>query len=201
MLDRFMRFVCAVAMVVAMGGCQTSWWEQGLSTGPESATARAEGTEVRFREVPWERVDATIAELRGVVAASPRHMDEWTASQKAEHKARLLSGLQISESPEHVRILGKSEFRTTERIHVPSEEMRTLANRLGADTVVWSSRLLGKADRVVQEPVTLFEDGTWWDRRDGVRESSSFSQTRTGWVPVRVQVDEYGYIGFFLSTR
>jgi hypothetical protein len=201
MLDRFRTFVCVLAMVGAMGGCRTSMWEQGLSTGPESAMPRIEGSEVRFREVPWERVDATIAELRGVVAASSTHMDEWTATQKAEHKALLLRGLQISEPAERVRVLGQSEFRTTDRINVPSEEMQTVANRLGADTVVWSSCLLGKADRVVQEPVTLFEDGTWWDRRDGVRDSSSFSQTRTGWVPVRVQVDEYRYIGFFLNTR
>jgi hypothetical protein len=193
--------VTALASLASLGGCQSSLWEQGLSAGPEAATPREEAAEVRFREVPWERVDATIAELRGFVAASPTHMDEWTPAQRADHKARLLLGLQISEPADSVRLVGKSEFRTTERINVPSVEMQALANRLGADTVVWSSRLLGKADRVVQEPVTLYEDGTWWDRRSGVRDSNSFSQTRTGWVPVRIQVDEYGYIGFYLRTR
>lgn len=177
------------------GGCQASKWEANLSAGPETAEMRQPETFVRFREVPWERVDGTLASMQSIVAGSATHPDEWTAAQKLDHKAKLLGGLQISEPVDTVRILGKSEFRTTDKIVAPSDEMKRLANELGADTVVWSAKLLGKADRVVQEPITVFNDGTYW--RDG----RSRTETQTGWVPVRIQVDETAYIAFFLRCK
>lgn len=186
-------------LLLALGaGCHTSPWESGLARGPDTAAPRAEGTAVRVREVPWERVEATLAALRADVAASDVHPDEWPVERRAEHKVRLLNGLQISESAETVKVLGKSEFRAVDRVVIPNDELDRLARSLGADTVVWSSRALGKADRVVQEPVTWYNDGTSaWGRAD----RGAFGEMRTGWVPVRVQVDETGYVGFFLRSN
>lgn len=201
MKTRLIALVSVAASCLLLGGCGTSAWQTGLSSGPETAAPNAAEAEVRFREVPWERIDATLSELRADVAADAVHPSEWPEDRKLAHKARLLQGLQISEAATTVRVLGKSQFSTTDKLNVPSEEMRKLANELGADTVVWSSKYVGKADRVVQEPVTLFSDGTYWSRgADGLR-SRSVSETQTGWVPVRVQVDETAYIGFFLRCR
>lgn len=198
-VQQLVRIGC-VALLVAMGnagGCRTSPWQTNLSGGPETAEPRQDGTFVRFREVPWERVETTLATLKAEVSASTTHPDEWSPEQKQAHKAKLLEGLQISEPAAGVRVVGKSEFRTTDKLHTPSEEMQAVANGLGADTVVWSSKLLGKADRVVQEPITVFTDGTYW--RDG--RSRSVTETQTGWVPVKIQVDEKAYIAFFLRCR
>lgn len=188
-----------LAVWVAMAaGCQSSPWASGLGRGPDSAPPLPEGSSVRVREVPWERVEATLTALRADVAASPTHPDEWPAERRAEHKVRLLNGLQISEAPDTVKVLGKSEFRTTDRVSIPSEALTKVAISLGADTVVWSSRPLGKADRVVQEPVTWYNDGTSdWGRTD----RGAFGEMRTGWVPVRIQMDETGYVGFFLRSK
>lgn len=194
--------IAAGGFVLTMAGCQGSRWEKGLSTGPESAAPLAETVSVRFREVQWERVESTLEALRRDEAESSVNPSEWGPERRAEHRAKLLTGLQISEPAPRVRVLAKSEFRTTDAINVPSEEMEALARRLGADTVVWSRRLLGKADRVVSEPSTSFTDGTYWSRgADGRVRSRSYSETRTDWIPVRVQVDETAYIGFFFATR
>lgn len=199
--------VWAGALVVGvlasiLGGCQGSRWERGLATGPDAAAPLAERAPVRFREVQWERVEATLEELRRDEGATAVHPSEWSAERKGEHKARLLAGLQISEPAPQVRVVGKSEFRTTDAINVPSTELEALARGLGADTVVWSRKLLGKTDRVVSEPATSFTDGTYWSRdADGRLRSRSYSETRTDWIPVRVRVDETAYIGFFFATR
>ncbi|XVJ59613.1 MAG: hypothetical protein HEQ23_09500 [Tepidisphaera sp.] len=187
----------SVPAVLGMG-CETSRWETGLARGPDAASPLPQGSSVRVREVPWERVEATLASLRADVAASSVHPDEWPAEKREEHKIRLLNGLQISESPTSVKVLGKTEFRAADKVVIPSEELTKLALGLGADTVVWSSRPLGKADRIVQEPVTWYNDGTThWRDKDG----GAFGEMRTGWVPVRVQVDETGYVGFFLRSK
>lgn len=194
--------VAAAALLGALGGCQGSRWERGLATGPDAAAPLAEGAPVRFREAPWERVEATMDELRRAEAATAVHPSEWSAEQKAEHKAKLLAGLQISEPAPQVRVVGRSEFRTTDAINVPSAELESLARGLGADTVVWTRKLMGKADRVVSEPATSFTDGTMWSRdAEGRLRSRSYSETRTDWIPVRVRVDETAYLGFFLATK
>lgn len=181
-------------------GCQTSPWPQGLAKGPETATPLNPQAAIRVREVPWERVEQVLASLRADVAASNIHPDEWSPEQRNNHKVRLLQGLQISEPAEKVKVLGRSEFRTSDRVTIPSADLEKLAASLGADTIVWSSRPLGKADRVVQEPITWYSDGTRsWDHADEHR--GAFSETRTGWVPVRIQVEEVGYVGFFIRTR
>jgi hypothetical protein len=190
----------AVAATVAIFGCQATPWQQGLAKGPDAAAPLDPKATVRVREVPWERLEQTLSSLRADVAASNIHPDEWSVEKRHGHKLRLLQGLQISEPAESAKVLGRSEFRTSDRVTIPSDDLQRLATSLGADTVVWSSRPLGKSDRVVQEPVTWFSDGTrYWDHPNEHR--GAFSETRTGWVPVRIQVDEFGYVGFFIRTR
>lgn len=193
--------VVAVYSAAVVPGCRTSPWESSLIAGPDAAMPLPEGASVRVREVPWQRLGNTIEELRAQTAASDTHPDEWPQSRKDEHKAMLLKGLQISEPAEQVKIVGRTGFSTTDqRIGPGSPALVALAARLGADTVVWSSRSLGKTDTVVQEPVTHHTAGTVRDHR-GRPGSSSYAETYTYWVPIRVQADETGFVAFFLKTR
>jgi len=187
-----------------LGACGSSHWQRSLLKGPETAPAGAATEAVRVREVQWDRVQATLQEMRQIEAANEVHPDEWSPEAKQLHKSRLIQGLQISEPATAVFVLGKSEFKTTDSGIETEEaggELRRVARSLGADTVVWSRRLVGKADRVVQEPVTTYSSGTWWWREGDRRRPESFNEQQTTWVPVRVQADETAYIAFFLRTR
>jgi len=205
-----LRRVCVLSLVVALGfaGCQSSPWE-GAYTGlrdPDAAerASRGEAAPVRVRQVPWGRVRETLDAIEKDVAASDVHPDEWTPQRKLEAKAKLLKGLQVSESPESVQVLGRSEFRTTDRIAPETEEGRAelerFAQSVGADMVVWSGQYLGKTERVVKEPITTYSSGSRsnWTRADRTT-PGIFSETETTWVPVRVQMDELGYIAYFLK--
>lgn len=190
-----------LAGLTLIAGCETSRWRQGLVAGPDRGVALSPEVGVRVREVPWERVDAMLRQLHSDLAASDRHFDEWTPEQKLAHKAKLLQGLQISEPADTVSVLGQSEFKSTDTSVAGSNELMKLARELGADTVVRSSVYVGKADRIVQEPVTTYSSGTAWWRDGDRRRPDSFSEQQTTWVPVRVQADETAYIAFFLRTR
>lgn len=182
-------------------GCESSAWQRNLSRGPEAAASLPESSDVRIRQVPWERVEETLRSIRAEVAASDLHPDEWPEERKQAQKATLLRGLQISEPAERVRVVGSSEFRTTSNPG-DDESLRRVARSLGADTVVWSSRWLGKADKVVQEPVSGWTTGTVWARdADGTLRPRSQNEHTTTWVPVVVRADESGYMAFFLRTR
>lgn len=192
--------VC-VGALLGLCGCETSKWRQNLVVGPDTNTSLAAEAGVRVREVPWERVDATLKQLHADLAASDRHFDEWPTQQKQAHKAKLLQGLQISEPAESVRVLGQSEFKSTDNTASDPVELVKLARELGADTVVRSSKYVGKADKIVQEPVTTYSTGTVWWRDGDHRRPDSFSEQQTTWVPVRIQADETAYIAFFLRTK
>lgn len=204
---RIWCLACFGSMVLLLGACESSRWQQSLKPGPDAAPGLAPADPIRIREVQWDRVQSTLEELRAAEAASSVHPQEWSPEAKLAHKAKLIQGLQISEPPAGVRVLGKSEFRTTDSAFAVDQgggggtQLEQLARSLGADTVMWSSRLIGKADRVVQEPVTTYSSGSrWW--RDGDRNRpESFNEQQTTWIPVRVQADETAYIAFFLRTR
>lgn len=201
--NRCLASVCSIALF--LGACESSRWQQSLTKGPDAAAALTPTAPVRVREVQWDRVQSTLHELREAEAASAVHHEEWSQEAKLAHKSKLVQGLQISEPAAGVRVLGKSEFRTTDSsITIGGAqviELEQLARSLGADTVMWSSRYVGKADRVVQEPVTTYSSGSWWWRDGDRRRPDSFNEQQTSWVPVRVQADETAYIAFFFRTR
>lgn len=193
---------------LALGACSTSAWESAyVGSRPERAQSadRAAASRVSVRNVPWERIEATRRELEGQIAASDTHPDEWPAEKRAAAKAALLRGLQVSENPDSVDILGRSEFSSTSAVRPDDGELAAFAAKIGATRVVWSSRYLGKADKIVSEPVWTWTSGSEWSRRSrsGPRRSDSFSysQNSTTWVPVVVQADETAWVAYFLRDE
>jgi hypothetical protein len=176
-------------------------WEESLRSGPDRAAPLASASDVTVREVPWDRVQTALLDLEREIAASDIHPDEWPDAQRDAAKARLLRALQISQDPRGVSILGTAQFRTTENLTGSDDELRRLAKRLGANMVVHSERVLGKADRIVDRPVSSSVQGTgWWREGDGSRSPDSYHETRTTWIPIRMTVDETGAVAYFLRV-
>jgi hypothetical protein len=161
---------------------------------------------LQIRSVPWERIDATLKSLEKEAAASDLAPEDWPAEKKAAAHAELLRGLQVRQDPRRVEVLGRSEFATTADMRPDTArgkaELEEFAEKIGADTVVWSSRPLGMADVIVDRPVTTYGTSDAWFRDGSGRwRSSAFSSTETTWVPTRMQADRTGYIAFFLRLK
>jgi len=195
-------------LAVVIGGCSSSPWDTSYVGVRDPLAAQAAGsgvsTPIVVRSVPWERVQQTLSELQNEAAASDVHPDEWASDQKLASKQKLLKGLQITETAESIQILGRSEFRTTDSVRPESQrgeaELAAFGRTLGADMIVWSGRYLGKAERIVKESVSTYSSGTDWGwRRHG--EPSTFSDYSTTWVPIKIELDELGYIAFFLKKK
>lgn len=200
------------AIVLFLGGCSTpSQWEtsfvghRGFTPPARKETdsrARAAAAEaVRVREGSRERIDATIAELRAEAAASDVHPEEWPAERKAGADERLLRALQVAD-PARVVILGRSAFRTTDDLDPRSGALATFAARLGATDVIWTGQYVGKADKIVDYPVTTHSTGWDWfdDRHDRRHRGGLASESSTAWVPVRVSADQWEYFAFYLKA-
>lgn len=200
-LRRSVLVSTALVAVMVTVGCQSSPWESEFrSSGvTRPASPISDNAPLRVREVPWERIQNTLAKLDAERVASDIHPDEWDQARKDAAKAELLRGLQMSESPANIEILGRSDFRTTNQLGVPTDdpELRKFARSIGATTVVWSSSYLGKADVVRSEPVTEWRSGSWSPRSSDGR-SRTFSENSTIWVPIVVQQDERAWMAYFL---
>lgn len=190
-----------VLSCVLGGGCASSPWKDSLVRGPDAAEGTGErGAPVRVQSVPWERVEKTLGELRQDVVNSDTHPDDWSSEQRVAAKGKLLRGLQVQGEPSSVRLLGKSEFRTLNSLNT-NKDLEAVARSLGADTVVYSTRLLGKGTKVVDQPVTSFTSGTFWERdSDGRHRPQSYSESNTTWIPIVVQADEVAAVAFYLRT-
>lgn len=197
----------AAGMVIAcgVGGCGSpSVWEQTFVGSPEAAVVPLErGAPVRARSIPWERMQRTLTDLEHDAAAGDVHPEDWTPKQKLAAKTKLLKGLQFGGDPARTQVLGRCEFRTTETIRPDASDRETLeqfARRIGATDVAWSSKILGKTEKVENHPVTSTSTGNvwgshhdrdrWWD--------DNFTQTTTAWVPMRVPADDTGFVAYFL---
>lgn len=192
--------LAALCAAMLLSGCTASRWESDFVSSGVSAPARSGGetAPVRIREVPWDRLQATLAELQSDRTASDVHPDDWTAAQKREAKTKLLRGLQLVADPRNVDVLGRSEFRTTDYVRSDDGSLAKFARKLGATTVVWSSTYLGTTEVVRSEPVTEFRSGTFDRWHDGRRRGGSFSESSTIFVPVKVQADERVWVAYFL---
>lgn len=198
-------FTAFTALVLALTGCTTSSWESTYVGARPPSGERADLTKVvRVQMVPWERIEAMLKEQDAEVAASDTHPDQWSAEKKGESKAKMLRWLQVSGDAARVDVLGRSTFRTTDRVRPETDEGRAelvkVAQKLDADLVVWSSRYLGKSERVVDRPVTSYRSGTisYVDRAGKVR-SQSYSDNETAWVPTGVVADEVEFVAYFLG--
>jgi hypothetical protein len=184
-----------------LGGCTgPSLWErtyQGVKAFDEPP--RATAPLPTLRDVSWERLMDTRAELERDVAASDVHPSEWPADKRDAAKATLLRGLQVQENPADVQVLGLSQFSTTDNLRADSGELATFGASLGATRVIYSTRFLGKADKIIDEPVTTYYHGGWHRVHDRRYRSEPWSHSSTTWVPIRVQADEHGWIVYYLK--
>lgn len=187
-------------------GCASqSVWERNLDrTGAGDNVALApldKSAAVSVREVAWDRLQTTLGEIEQARASSDVHVSEWSAEQKSAEKAKLLRGLQVSQSSASVTVVGHSQFRTTDELGEPREVLPELARKLGANMVVYSTRVLGKTDKIVQEPVSTSRSGTVWYRDSNDRyRNDNYNEQQTTWVPIRVSADEVGAMAFFLRV-
>jgi hypothetical protein len=191
-----------------LGACSSpSVWEQTYTPAPDSAVAAlAESQPVRVREISWERMQSTLVELDQAASASDVHPENWSDQQKLEARTKLLRGLQFDGPPEHTRVLGRCEFRTTETIQPGGPDRKVLeafARKEGATDVVWAARVLGRTEKVVEHPVTSFSTGTFWGGRGsrGRWWDNSYTENSTTWVPMRVPADDTGFIAYFLRRE
>jgi hypothetical protein len=221
---RLLKMVGLVAAALAPASCGPTLWEQSFrsslhgsaapTASPDSGTGLLAGAEVPkeqqptsvlVREIPWERMERVRGELRQQAASSATHPDDWPAEQQLAARAKLLEGLQVPTDPAKTDILGFSEFRTTDTVRPPGQDgsLAAFARRIGADRVVWSARVLGKAERVSQEPVTVYRDAhDWtWDPAERRYRPGAVPDRTTGWVPVVVSTDETAWVAYFLRTR
>lgn len=185
-----------------LGGCAgPTQWEQnyvGTEAAPLPPTAP-----VQLRKVPWERVQGVLKQMEAQAAGSDVHPDDWSEAKKFEVKGQMLKGLQVSEDPASVRVLGRSTFRTTSPPNPEGGDgarLAEFARRIGATRVAWTNSFVGKADTIVQEPMTTWSQGSTWGGKDdrGRNRSRDYSENSTTWVPIRVQADEYAFIAYFL---
>lgn len=188
--------------LAVLGGCSTAWQDhyRGVAAGVHPPTPAAQP--VTIREVPWSRLDATLRSIEERRAASDIHPDEWPAKRHAEERAELLRGLQISESPDEILVLGRSVFRSTDHLRPEDGSLERFARSIGAEYAVWSAHYLGTREVVRKEAVT--EHG--WSSR-GYRDGSGRYRRdyqpwdRTVFVPVVVEADEHAWIVYYLRKR
>lgn len=195
----------ALTCAAWLTGCTSSAWQSAYE-GEQPARLREATPEARarvvIREVPWERIEQVRRELQAEVAASDTHPDEWPADRREAVRAKLLRGLQVSESASAIDILGRSEFSSTDTVRPDDGSLAEWAARIGASRVVWSSRYVGKADKIVSEPVWTHTSGSdSFPRASGRRRWSSYSENSTTWVPVVVQADQTAWVAYFLRER
>ena len=188
--------VWAVVSLGGLGGCTASVWEREFVRTGEVRAVEAGGP-VRMREVDWGRLQGGLEGMRRAAAESDVPETEWSADRRAAAKAELLRILQVTDDAAGVEVVGRSEFRATRAMRPErDEELVGLARKVGATDVVWSRRLLGKAETIIREPVTTYSTGWGWGRR-----SRGGMESTTAWVPVVVAADEYAYVAYFLRRR
>ena len=199
--NRIASLALVAASLSLLVGCSQTPWESQFKRGEAIASPLDTTTQVKLREVPWERVQKTLTEIQDKLAKSDTHIDDWTPAEKTRLRGELLRGLQISTPPQDVEVLGRSEFRTTSGIRPGDGSLEAFARKLGATTVVYTTAYLGKAEAVRQEAVQSYRTGSHYYDRNGKHRDSVLSESSIYWVPVTVQADENGYIAFFLRER
>lgn len=189
----------SVLALVVLSGCSTTWQDhyQGAPAGAYEPTEA-----VTVREVPWGRVNDTLVRLESERARSDVHWDEWSSDQRLAEQGELLKGLQITEDPRDIIVLGRSVFRSTDELSPTDGSLAKFAESIGADYAVWSAHYMGTKQVVEQEPVTQsgfryesYVDGSGNQRRTYV------PWDRTVFVPVVVEADEYAWVVFYLRRR
>lgn len=199
----------AGCLLFGLGGCAgPNPWRDGwaaataVPAAADSADAQPSSAsrEVRIRSIPWARMSQTLTEAERAATESDVHPDDWSAERRRAADSELLRGLQVSGDAATITILGQSEFRTVRDLRPDGRdeaELAAFAREVGATDVIWSSVDLGKADTIVQRPVSTIRYGSIWDRYYG--DSRRGFDRATSWVPVRIEADQRGFVAFFLA--
>jgi hypothetical protein len=205
---RIVASLLCATLLALLGGCSTpSVWEQTFTPAAETITpAIPDAQPVRIRAITWERMQGTLNELDEAATASDVHPENWSPQQKLDANTRLLRGLQFDGAPETTRVVGRCEFRTSETLQPGGADRKPLeafARKVGATDVVWSGRVLGKTEKIVEHPVTNFSTGTVWGGRGsrGRWWDDSYTENSTTWVPMRVPADDTGFVAYFLRRE
>lgn len=204
-----LRALALLACCVLFGGCSTSIWQASYRVSPlggpgalepsGAVRARSANADILVREAPWARLEAALRELEEEEAASDLHISEWPEDQRLAAVERLLSALQLQDDPASVEVLGWSSFASTTPMR-PEAGVLDQARRVGADTAIWSSRIIGVGARVIDRPVRVHHHGWghYYDRDDGAWRSAWHDHVDTAWVPVVVEADRVAYVAFYL---
>ncbi|MGP1273074.1 MAG: hypothetical protein ACTS22_07055 [Phycisphaerales bacterium] len=174
------------------GGCATVWEENYRPIS--DASSLPSGEKISIREIPWERMERAIEDSRQRIVESDTHPADWDEHRQRDARADLLNALQVAADPDSARVIGVSSFRTTDVVKPWDGSLVGFAREVGANTVVWSDRYLGKAQAIVDR--TIYIDRIDYGRRGD--EDRSRIGTETATVPVVVNRDERGYTAFFL---
>lgn len=200
--------LASLALLLLLSAC-TSRWEREFTPAPldlqpaapgATAPTRAAAPTPTLREITWERMARALEEENALLTNSSAHPSQWSDQERADATIRLLAALQVTDAPPGTNLIGKSRFRTTDRLDPQSGELAALARARGASLVVFATTVLGKADVVTSEPVTQWRSGSVVGPRgpDGKRRGSDFSETSTTFVPVVRQADEFAYAAVFV---
>lgn len=188
-----------VCVLLAVPGCSSSPWENSYN-GAMLDGSSVNKDRIVVRDVPWVHFEQTQTDLENMRSATDIHKDEWPTDRQIEYKAKLLKGLQVSEAPAGIEVLGNSMFKSTSPVRPNDGELAKFAAKIGATRVVWTSRGLGKRSIVVREPVWSYASGSdfFRDEPDGRRRASTYTESTTTWVPVVIEADETAWVAYFL---
>lgn len=188
-----------VALAMSLSACTTSWQDhyRGAPLGAYEPTE-----EVIVRDVPWSRIDDTLIRIEAERARSDTHWDDWSSDQRLDEQAELLTGLQISEDPRDIIVLGRSVFRSTDHLSPDDGSLENFAASIGADYAIWSAHYLGTKEVVQQEQVRAHGFGSrgYYDSHGKYRRDYQ-PWDRTVFVPVVVEADEYAWVVYYLRRR
>lgn len=193
----------AMAALLVLGGCASAWersYESRVGVPRQALPARAE---VTVREAPWSRVEEALRELSAMWEQSDVPYEEWPTEKKREADARLLRALQVTDSVDEVQIVGRSSFKTVERVRPHAGALEKFARSIGADTAIWASRYVGKSERVESQPVysSGYRHVQYYDTRSKKYRTRLEYNDWTTYVPVVVEADETAWVVYYLRHQ
>lgn len=197
-----LKYLAAAALLM-LGGCASVWersFESRVGVAPAAMPARAE---VAVREAPWSRVEEVLRELSAMWEHSDVPYEEWPPEKKRDADAKLLRALQVTDAVDNVQIVGRSSFKTVERVRPHAGELEKFARSIGADTAIWASRYVGKSERVESQPVysSGYRHVQYYDTRAKKYRSRLEYDDWTTYVPVVVEADETAWVVYYLRRR
>ena len=206
-----MRFPTATVLIFAISlhaiGCGPSVWERSFvyepGRAPPLALSASRADAVVVRSVPWGRVGPALKAEHQRVLESKAHRDDWDADTARASELALLQELQLPIAADDAELIGRSRFRTTQQPNPNADGLRRFAAGLGADYVIWSSRVLGKVDTIKHEAVRTERwrsDRVWNDNRKRYEYVRRW-EPETTWVPVVVKRDEVWWVVFYLRQK